>query len=55
MEDDKERSQQAIPDDETNLKPDEKAPTDKKLSRIERIRKKIKAAQGKNPDIYPMW
>jgi hypothetical protein len=25
------------------------------LSRIERLKKKLKKLQGKNPDIYPMW
>jgi len=27
----------------------------RKLSRLERLRKKIKELQGKDPDIYPMW
>lgn len=31
------------------------AKPDRKLSRIDRIRRKIKSMQGKNPDIYPMW
>ena len=26
-----------------------------RASRLDRIRKKIKTMQGKNPDIYPMW
>jgi hypothetical protein len=38
-------------------KPDEplQAGSAKKLSRLERLKKKIKKAQGKDPDIYPMW
>ena len=27
----------------------------RKLSRLARLKKKIKALQGKDPDIYPMW
>jgi hypothetical protein len=27
----------------------------RKLSRLERLKKKIKGLQGKDPDIYPMW
>lgn len=27
----------------------------KQLSRLERLKKKIKKLQGKDPDIYPMW
>lgn len=28
---------------------------EKKASRLERLKKKIKKLQGKDPDIYPMW
>ena len=28
---------------------------DKKTSRLDRLKKKIKKLQGKDPDIYPMW
>ena len=27
----------------------------KQLSRLERLKNKIKKLQGKDPDIYPMW
>jgi len=26
-----------------------------KVSRLERVKKKLRQLQGKNPDIYPMW
>ncbi|MEO0636503.1 MAG: hypothetical protein AAFY73_07635 [Pseudomonadota bacterium] len=40
---------------ETEQQPEASSGSDKKLSRIDRIRRKIKSVQGKNPDIYPMW
>lgn len=27
----------------------------KQLSRVERLKKKVEKLRGKNPDIYPMW
>jgi len=27
----------------------------KKASRMDRLKKKVRKLQGKNPDIYPMW
>lgn len=27
----------------------------RKLSRVERLKQKVRKLQGKNPDIYPMW
>ena len=30
-------------------------PEGRKLSRLERIKEKIRKMQGKDPDIYPMW
>ena len=27
----------------------------RKTSRMDRLKKKIRKLQGKNPDIYPMW
>lgn len=27
----------------------------RKLSRVERLKRKVRKMQGKNPDIYPMW
>lgn len=27
----------------------------RKLSRLERLKKKLRQLQGKDPDIYPMW
>ena len=38
----------------TNTGLRDKAET-RKLSRLERLKKKIKKIQGKDPDIYPMW
>lgn len=37
------------------MQPDAKAPAPKELSRLERLKLKIKKLQGKNPDIYPMF
>lgn len=28
---------------------------ERKLSRMERIKQKVRKLQGKDPDIYPMW
>lgn len=28
---------------------------DANLSRLERLKRKLRKLQGKNPDIYPMW
>ena len=33
----------------------ESGATDKKKSRLSRLRRKIKKLRGKDPDIYPMW
>jgi len=30
-------------------------PDDRKLSRLERLKQKIRKLQGNDPDIYPMW
>ena len=35
-------------------KPAVPAAEERKLSRMERLKKKVRGLQGKNPDIYPM-
>jgi len=30
-------------------------PAAKPMTRLERLREKVRRLQGKNPDIYPMW
>lgn len=34
---------------------DGKSAAAKKTSRMDRLKKKVRKLQGKNPDIYPMW
>ncbi|MDF1717408.1 MAG: hypothetical protein P1U75_12160 [Antarcticimicrobium sp.] len=38
-----------------DAKPSDEKPDARRQSRMERLKKKVRKLQGKNPDIYPMW
>lgn len=38
-----------------DAKPSGEKPDARRQSRMERLKKKVRKLQGKNPDIYPMW
>lgn len=42
-------------EDATETPADQPQGAERKLSRAERLKAKIRRLQGKDPDIYPMW